>query len=155
MNIEINDFINDTSHSTIVDLLVDFNRKKTNNIHLEYSNKPLEIILRTLENEIIGGIYGKSIWNTMEIKTFIIKEEYRNKGFGNRLMEEVENEARKRKCDYISLDTFSFQAPEFYKKLGFQQVGVETDFPKSYNKYYFRKQICYPIDPQLAPTDKV
>ena len=141
MNIEINDFINDTSHSTIVDLLVEFNRNKTNNIHLEYISKPLEIILRTLENEIIGGIYGRSVWNTMEIKTFIIKEEYRKKGFGNRLMEEVEKEAKKRKCDYISLDTFSFQAPEFYKKLGFQQVGVETDFPKNYNKYYFRKKL--------------
>ena len=141
MNIEINDFINNESHLTIVDLLIDFNRKKTNNIHLEYINKPLEIILRNPENEIIGGIYGRSIWNTMEIKTFIIKNEYRNKGFGNKLMKEAEKEAKKRKCNYISLDTFSFQAPEFYKKLGFQQVGIETDFPKNYNKYYFRKNL--------------
>lgn len=56
-------------------------------------------------------------------------------------MKAVEKEAKKRNCRFISLDTFSFQAPKFYEKLGFEQVGQETDFPKGFDKFYYRKKV--------------
>jgi len=77
----------------------------------------------------------------LEIKTLVVKAESRNEGIGLKLIAEAENEAKKRNCSFISLDTFSFQAPDFYEKIGFEKIGTETDFPKGFEKYYYRKKI--------------
>lgn len=138
MEIRINDFENEAYKEKIYDLLITYNREKTKDIN--EINKPLEIIAFE-NNKIIGGIYGRSIWGTLEIKTFVVDELCRGKGIGTKLILEAENEAFQRNCRYISLDTFSFQAPKFYERLGFELIGTETDFPKGFEKYYYRKSI--------------
>lgn len=140
MNIQVTDEINQESYDKIIEFLIEFNSSKTKQ-HENEINKPLEIIARNNKNEIIGGIYGRSMWGTLEIKTFVVKPENRNKGIGQKLINEAEKEAKKRNCRYISLDTFSFQAPKFYEKYGFVKIGTETDFPKGFEKYYYRKKI--------------
>ena len=140
MNIKVTDKIDQNSYDRIVELLVEFNKNKTEHLKNEI-NKPIEIIARNEQNEIIGGLYGRSLWGTLEIKTFAVKCENRNNGIGQKLIREAEKEAKKRNCRFISLDTFSFQAPEFYEKLGFEKIGTETDFPKGFEKYYYRKKI--------------
>jgi len=138
MEIRINDFETEAYKEKIHDLLITYNREKTKDIN--EINKPLEIIAIE-NNKIIGGIYGRSIWGTLEIKTFVVDESNRKKGIGTKLILEAENEAFQRNCRYISLDTFSFQAPKFYEHMGFELIGTETDFPKGFEKYYYRKSI--------------
>jgi ribosomal protein S18 acetylase RimI-like enzyme len=140
MNIKINDIVDKESYDEIVNLLLEYNLSKTEKLEEEI-NKPIEIIARNEKNKIIGGLYGRSIWGTLEIKTFVVRPENRTLGIGKKLILEAEKEAKRRKCRFISLDTFSFQAPEFYEKLGFEKIGIETDFPKGYEKYYYRKKI--------------
>lgn len=140
MNVKITDKIDQKSYDRIVELLIEYNLSKTQEFRNEI-NKPIEIIARNEQDEIIGGLYGRSIWGTLEIKTFVVKPEYRNEGIGRKLIIEAEREAKNRNCRFISLDTFSFQAPEFYEKLGFEKIGTETDFPKGFEKYYYRKKI--------------
>lgn len=140
MNIKVSDKIDQDSYDRIVELLVEYNLSKTQHADNEI-NKPIEIIVRDNSNDIVGGLYGRSIWGTLEIKIFVVKGEYRNKGIGLKLIAEAEKEAKKRNCKYISLDTFSFQAPNFYENIGFEKVGTETDFPKGFEKYYYRKKI--------------
>ncbi|WP_407515691.1 GNAT family N-acetyltransferase [Tamlana fucoidanivorans] len=140
MNIKVTDIINKKTYDKVVELLVEYNLSKTQELKNEI-NKPIEIIARDNNGEIIGGLYGRSIWGTLEIKTFVIKPENRNNGIGRKLILEAEKEAKTRNCRYMSLDTFSFQAPEFYEKLGFIKIGTETDFPKGFEKYYYRKEI--------------
>jgi ribosomal protein S18 acetylase RimI-like enzyme len=140
MNIKINDIVDKESYDEIVNLLLEYNLSKTEKLEEEI-NKPIEIIVRNEKNKIIGGLYGRSIWGTLEIKTFVVRPENRTLGIGKKLILEAEKEAKRRKCRFISLDTFSFQAPEFYEKLGFEKIGIETDFPKGYEKYYYRKKI--------------
>lgn len=138
MEIRINDFETEEYKEKIHDLLIKYNREKTQGIN--EINKPLEIIA-FYNNKLIGGIYGRSIWGTLEIKTFVVDELYRGQGIGTKLILEAENEASQRNCRYISLDTFSFQAPKFYENLGFELIGKETDFPQGFEKYYYRKSI--------------
>lgn len=140
MNIRVADIIDKKSYDKIVEILVEYNLSKTEEFKNEI-NKPIEIIAKNEKNEIIGGLYGRSIWGTLEIKTFAVKTENRNEGIGRELMLEAEKEAKNRNCRFISLDTFSFQAPAFYEKLGFEKIGTETDFPKGFEKYYYRKKI--------------
>jgi ribosomal protein S18 acetylase RimI-like enzyme len=140
MDIKVTEIINQKSYDKIVEILVEYNLSKTKEFNSEI-NKPIEIIARNEKKEIIGGLYGRSIWGTLEIKTFAIKPENRNNGIGKKLLLEAEKEAKNRNCRFISLDTFSFQAPAFYEKLGFEKIGTESDFPKGFEKYYYRKKI--------------
>lgn len=138
MKINVSDLIEQKAYDKVVEMLVEFNK-----IHVQNheNDKPIEIIVRNDFEEIIGGLYGRSIWGTLEIKTFVVKSENRNQGIGSRLMMAAEHEALKRNCSFISLDTFSFQAPGFYEKIGFKKIGIELDFPKGHAKYYFRKEL--------------
>lgn len=140
MKINVSNEIDQKSYNKIFELLIEYNQSKTQQ-HRNEINEPIEIIARNENDEIIGGLYGRSIWGTLEIKTFVVKPENRNKGIGRKLIVEAEKEAKKRNCRYISLDTFSFQAPQFYEKIGFKKIGTKTDFPSGYEKNYYRKNI--------------
>ncbi len=139
-DIKVSDTVNQEYYNKVVELLVNYNKSKTNHLKNDI-NKPIEIVIRNTDGNIIGGLYGRSIWGTLEIKTFVVDSKFRNNGIGRKLILEAESEGKKRNCRYISLDTFSFQAPNFYEKLGFEKIGTETDFPAGFEKYYFRKKI--------------
>ncbi|MFK4476165.1 ribosomal protein S18 acetylase RimI-like enzyme [Bacillus sp. RC206] len=53
----------------------------------------------------------------------------------------IEEFAIKKECRLIKLDTFSFQAPNFYKKHGYKVIGVSEDYPKGHNHYYLEKRL--------------
>ena len=56
----------------------------------------------------------------MFIRILWVSEALRGQGFGQRLVEMAERRATERGCRHVFLDTFSFQAPGFYEKLGYQ-----------------------------------
>jgi ribosomal protein S18 acetylase RimI-like enzyme len=140
MEISLRDTVDQKSYDSIVAMLIAYNSSKTEHLQNEV-NKPVEILAKDDKGEIIGGLYGRSLWGTLEIKTFAVRRENRNEGIGKMLIQEAEKEAVKRNCRFVSLDTFSFQAPGFYEKMGFEKIGTETDFPKGFEKYYYRKKI--------------
>ena len=88
MKIKVTDKIDQESYDKVVQLLIEYNLSKTQELKKEI-NKPIEIIARDERNEIIGGLYGRSIWETLEVKTFVVKPENRNKGIGRKLIIEA------------------------------------------------------------------
>lgn len=52
-------------------------------------------------------------------------------------------ETEKRNCKYVFLDTFSFQAPEFYKKYGYQEQFVLENYPLTGERYYYTKSLTH------------
>lgn len=65
----------------------------------------------------------------------------RSKGIGSQLMARLEEEARLRSMRGIWLDTFSFQAPEFYKRLGFSEFGRIEGYPENGARHFFLKRL--------------
>lgn len=72
---------------------------------------------------------GQSYCGWLDVDSVIVPEALRKSGKGTLLMKEAEAIARKRGCVGIRLETFTFQAPAFYEKLGYQLLGKLTDFP--------------------------
>lgn len=92
------------------------------------------------ENKVVGIITGNSYYKEVHISDLIILEEYRNKHIGSKLMETVENYYKDKGFENINLTTYGFQAPEFYKKCGFEVEFIrESKENPKLNKYFLVK----------------
>lgn len=65
----------------------------------------------------------------------------RKQGLGKKLLFAAEAEARTRACNVIVLASYSFQAPDFYRKLGYEEAGQVKDCPPGQTHYYFKKYL--------------
>jgi GNAT superfamily N-acetyltransferase len=118
--------------------LRDYNASKIGHVVIE----PLAVFLRHPENDaIIGGLWGTSAAGWLHIELLYVPEEFRTRGFGSWLMKQAEEVAAKRGCVGVRLDTFSFQAPGFYEKLGYQRFGKLIVHPEGHAQIYYFKNL--------------
>lgn len=101
----------------------------------------VNLCLKNDNGDIIAGLVGAICWNWMEIDILWVEEKHRKLGLGKRLLHEAEKIAKLKECAFIKLNTFSFQAPEFYKKYGYQEMAVIENAPLGSNHYYFKKDL--------------
>ena len=95
----------------------------------------------TPEGAVTGGLYGRIAAGWMFIELLSVPASLRGQGQGRRLMEQAEALARERGCIGIWLDTFSFQAPAFYRRLGFVVFGEINDYPPGHSRYFMQKRL--------------
>ncbi|MCJ7433998.1 MAG: GNAT family N-acetyltransferase [Anaerolineales bacterium] len=103
--------------------------------------KQLCFILYAPNQEIAGGLIGETHWGWFYINLLFVKDELRGRGYGHHLLTLAEDEARQRGAKNTYLDTFSFQALDFYKQHGYQIFGELKDFPPGHQRYYLTKQL--------------
>jgi GNAT superfamily N-acetyltransferase len=104
-------------------------------------SKRVCFVLQDSDGEILGGVIGVIYWDWFSLDLMWLKEEYRGLGYGGRLLSLAEDEARQLGAKHIHLDTFSFQASEFYIKHDYQVFGELSDFPKGHQRYYLKKEL--------------
>jgi len=101
--------------------------------------RSLGIFLRDVEQKIVAGAAGHTWGETCELRQVWVAEPLRCQGVGRRLLAEAEAEAVRRGCRQLILTTHSFQAPQFYKKLGFTVVSEVSDYPRGHSQIVLRK----------------
>lgn len=90
---------------------------------------------------VVGGVYGKLLLgNMLSIDVLWVEEHYRDRDFGTNLMRTIENVAKQLGSRISIVDTFDFQALDFYLKNGYEQFGVIDDCPCPGNKRYYLKK---------------
>lgn len=124
-----------------------FNRQQTGSS--EIARLLALTILAPGSSEIIGGLWGESGWGHLHIDLLVVPEEMRGTGVGRTLMQRAEEEALRRGCHSVWLDTFSFQARGFYEKLGYTVFGALDDYPVGHTRFFLRKTIA-PAVPSAA-----
>jgi GNAT superfamily N-acetyltransferase len=102
------------------------------------------VFLEAREDELyLGGLAARFSldlkWVFVEL--LAVAEDGRGRGIGGQLMARVEEEARSRGMDGIWLDTFSFQAPEFYRRMGYSEFGRIDDYPENEARLFFVKRL--------------
>ena len=102
---------------------------------------PLNIVEYDGNGNIIGGILGGTYWGWMYVDILWVHESHRKQGIGSMLLRKAETEAIRRDCHHVHLDTMSWQAPEFYKKHGYEVIGILPDIPKGNQKYLLMKAL--------------
>ncbi|HEX6615300.1 MAG TPA: GNAT family N-acetyltransferase [Gemmatimonadales bacterium] len=103
--------------------------------------RSLGVFLRDEARRIVAGAAGYTWGETCELRQVWVAASIRRRGIGRRLMVEVEAEAVRRGCRQIVLTTHSFQAPAFYRKLGFEVISEVPDFPRGYSALVLRKRV--------------
>ena len=101
----------------------------------------LAIFVRDDEGRIVAGLCGNTWGGCAELRQFWVDEAWRKQGWGTRLLEAAEREARRRGCRQMVLTTFSFQAPAFYAKHGFEVIAVVDDHPHGHKNLLLRKRL--------------
>jgi len=81
-------------------------------------------------------------FNIFYVSTVYVNEDQRRKGIGRKLMKCLEERAILLGANMIRLDTFDWQGVEFYKKLGYEQVGQYENEMDGFSEYFFLKRIC-------------
>lgn len=94
------------------------------------------------DNTVMGFITGHSYYKEVHIGDLIVYEEFRDKKIGTKLVEEVIERFKNKGFENINLTTYEFQAPEFYKKCGFEVEYVRKSKENSkLNKYFMVKYL--------------
>ena len=101
----------------------------------------LACFVRDDAGQIIAGISGYTWAGMAEIEFLWVDDSLRGQGVGSRLLEAVETEARQRGCVLVITSTYSFQAPEFYQRHGYEVVGKIEECPPGHENYWLRKSL--------------
>ncbi|KJJ98523.1 GCN5-related N-acetyltransferase [Pseudomonas sp. 21] len=100
-----------------------------------------ELYARDAEGEVVGGMFGQSGMGWLYIDYLWLQDDQRGSGLGSQLIALAEDEARRRGCVGLFLYTYSFQAPGFYEKQGFERMGVLEDCPPGHQRIYLKKHL--------------
>ena len=104
-----------------------------------HDGEGLGVVVRGTDDEVLAAAAGHTWGDTCEIRQLWVHESLRGRGVGRSLMRAAEAEALRRGCRQLVLGTHSFQAPGFYAKLGFEEVGRRADYPRGHAQIFLRK----------------
>ena len=92
--------------------------------------------------KLIAGLDAcMTAFKILYVSTVFVEEPYRRKGYGTKLMQEMENRARKLGANIIRLDTFNWQGKEFYSAIGYEMVGSYENKLEGYSEHFFLKRL--------------
>jgi ribosomal protein S18 acetylase RimI-like enzyme len=106
--------------------------------------RSLCVFIRDDEERVIGGVTAKTYWEYLEIQFLWVHEDHRDGGLGSKLIVAAEAEAWSRGCKHAFLDTLSFQALGFYRKLGYSEFGRLSEFSGRHERHFLRKVLAPP-----------
>ena len=121
------------------DQLYDYNVEQTGFADGQW----LSIFVRDDAGTIAAGLHGWTWGGVGRVQSLWVRSDLRRHGYGTRMLAAAEEEARRRGCDRLILDTTSFQAPLFYQKHGYEIIGVFDEMPP-HKEYRLRKHLVAP-----------
>jgi GNAT superfamily N-acetyltransferase len=130
-----------TEESELLDSkLVDFNRE---NVPFQQSEDWINVsyVLKDNTGQVIAGINATLYcWNIMYVDILYVDYSQRGKGYGKLLLDKAESKAKSLGGYMSHLDTFDWQAKEFYEHLGYVVFGILENCPHRHNRYYMKKE---------------
>ncbi|MFT9787094.1 GNAT family N-acetyltransferase [Streptomyces rhizosphaericola] len=103
---------------------------------------PLEVWALDRDGALAGGLTGRTWAYWLHVDLLWVDARHRGSGLGSLLLAEAERTARaERACTRSRLETWDFQAPEFYRKQGYEVIGRVEDYPPGVTEFILVKQL--------------
>lgn len=134
--IVISDTASAADQAALRDALHEFNYAATG----YRDGRPLCCLLRK-DGQLAAGIDGFSWGGYARVDYLWVAEPHRGQGLGTQLLIAAEGEARRRGCLTMVLDSHSFQAPDFYRRRGYCEIGTTADTPRGFTQTLFQKSL--------------
>lgn len=103
--------------------------------------RTLACFARAGSGEVLGGLRARQWGAAVEVQQLWVDASYRRRGVATRLMQMLEQAAVGRGAAVVYLDTFSFQAPEFYRRCGYESALRIEGFPDGIAKHVMLKHL--------------
>jgi len=103
--------------------------------------KQLAVTVRDDDGGIVGGVTGILWGEWLFIELLWIDERFRGHDYGTKLLDALGAKAKSLGATNVYVDTMSFQAPEFYRKLGFRDFGRLEGFLDDHTRYWLTKPL--------------
>lgn len=101
----------------------------------------INLLLKDADRRVWGGIFCETWLYSLCIDVLWIDERFRGQGYGRVLVEEAECIARAHGCTFAHTTTFSYQAPDFYQRLGYTIFAAMDDYPNGIVQYFLKKRL--------------
>ena len=102
----------------------------------------LDFSAKNEKDKLLGGIQAYWVnWGILHTELIYVFESYRHQGIASQLLQHIEELARSYKCHLAHLDTFDFQAKDFYLKHGYSIFGILENAPMGHSRYYMKKDL--------------
>jgi GNAT superfamily N-acetyltransferase len=92
------------------------------------------------EEKMLGGLIGAHLQRWFYVKLLAVSPEARSRGIGAKLLARAETHAREEGLVGIYLDTFEFQAPRFYLREGYREIGRLPKLGDAPHRIWFAKE---------------
>jgi ribosomal protein S18 acetylase RimI-like enzyme len=102
---------------------------------------PVGYFLKNRRGEVLGGLTGLVWGGWLHVKFLWVSEPLRGKGHATRMMDAAEAFAVERGAFAVTLETHTYQAPDFYLKRGYTVFGRLDDYPPGHAKLFLRKDL--------------
>jgi GNAT superfamily N-acetyltransferase len=102
---------------------------------------PHWIVGRDAEGGVQAGIRFVLAFDWLFVNWLWVADSWRKHGVGTQLLRRAEASAREKGCRAAYLDTFTFQAPKFYERLGYREFGRLDDFPLGHARIWLWKTL--------------
>lgn len=93
------------------------------------------------DDKLIGGAIGFIQYNWYFLDLLYVDEEYRGQNIGTKLLNQIEDFAKKENLTGIRMETWDFQARGFYEKNGYIVFAKIKDCPPGTINYYLKKEM--------------
>ena len=94
------------------------------------------------DGKLVAGLDACiTAFKILYVSTVFVDEEYRRKGYGTRLIREMEKRAAAMGVNTIRLDTFNWQGKDFYEAMGYKAAGHYENVEDGYAEYFFVKRL--------------
>lgn len=93
------------------------------------------------KEEIQAGIIGFCYCGCVYISMLWVHPRYRGQKLGVALVEEAEKLGKQQGCSFSTVNTMEWEAPEFYKKLGYEVEFKREGYADNHIMFFLRKSL--------------
>lgn len=104
-------------------------------------DKAFSIFLKNDLEKVFGGLKAFLDTESLYIEVLWVEEGLQKQGYGTKLLDTVEREAIKNGCIFSLVDTWDFQAEEFYLKNGYERIGEVKNYWHGHSKIFLKKNL--------------